>query len=78
MEVLEAGLSLILALLEIEAPSVEVSEEVSGARITRSLSTPSLHTEEVLGRIVRLRCLKLILNFSFNCKAGLADLSELQ
>ena len=39
---MEAKVSLILALLESEAPSVEVNEEVSGARITGVFFLPSL------------------------------------
>ena len=57
MEDLEPSVSLILVLLEIEAPSVEVSEEVSGARTTGSVFFPS---EEVEARNFRFRCLKII------------------
>ena len=55
VEDLEPSVSLILVLLEIEAPSVEVSEEVSGARTTGSVFFPS----EVEARNFRFRCLKL-------------------
>ena len=54
---LEPRVSLTLLLLEIEAPSVEVNVEVSGARITGSTFFPSLSCEEAKARTFRLRCL---------------------
>ena len=56
---MDAKVSLILALLESEAPSVEVKEEVSGAGITGVFFLPS---EEDVGRMLRFRCLKLMFN----------------
>ena len=58
MENLDPGVSLILLLLETEAPSVEVNDEVSGARITGSFFFPSLLSEEAEARTFLLRCLK--------------------
>ena len=47
MENLDPGVSLILLLLETEAPSVEVNDEVSGARITGSFFFKSLAMQYV-------------------------------
>ena len=58
MEFLEARVSLTLTLLESEAPSVAVSDDVSGARITGSFFFPALLSEEVVGRMIRFRCLE--------------------
>ena len=78
MEFLEARVSLTLTLLESEAPSVAVSDDVSGARITGSFFFPALLSEEVVGRMIRFRCLELILIIDFDSEEGIVHLSVLQ
>ena len=65
MEYLEPRVSLILVLLETEAPSVEVNEDVSGAQITGSFFFPSLLSEDFEAKTFRFRCLELIFNFIY-------------
>ena len=74
MENLEPRVSLILVLLETEtleaeAPSVEVSEDVSGARITGSFFFPSVLSEDFEAMTFRFRCLKLIKIILIDLKA---------
>ena len=80
MEYLEPRVSLILVLLETEAPSVEVNEDVSGAQITGSFFFPSLLSEDFEAMTFRFRCLKLInINLiDFKAEVRIVYLSVLQ